>query len=66
MAAGGVAGQRLLADPLPCSCSQPVEAARLTAAGATGALVLVEEATGRVLAQRRLGPEPAPDDDRTG
>ena len=40
-------------------------ATRLTAAGATGELVLVEEATGRELARRRLGPEPALDDDRT-
>ena len=36
-------------------------AARLIAAGATGELVLVDEATGDELARRHLRPDPAPD-----
>jgi hypothetical protein len=52
------------ADARQAELSQ--QAARLAAAGATGEVVLVDEATGRDLARRRLDPDPVRDDDRTG
>lgn len=61
--AGGtvaIVGRTSSADARQAELSRVAE--RLIANGATGELVLVEEATGREVARRRLLPEPRPDD----